>query len=148
MSVIIKSSNVHGHRLFYLGSVDVSFTAAFGPVLGLNKEEMATWYTYHERFLTFVPPQKWAKPEGLSRKMAIHCVMLLDNNPLLSSSHALCLAIFRLSAMANETSTDPSSLSDLDGRSEKVHGRDQILPDLQRQNELLVKNLVKYRPIR
>jgi selenocysteine lyase/cysteine desulfurase len=39
--------------------------------------------------------------------MAIHCVMLLDNNPLLPSSHALCLAVFRLSAMANETSTDP-----------------------------------------
>jgi hypothetical protein len=90
-----------------LGSVDVSFTAAFGPVLGLNKEKIATCYEYHERFLTFVPPQKGAKPEGLCRKMAIHCVMLLDNNPLLPSSHALCLAVFRLSAMANETSTDP-----------------------------------------
>ena len=64
-------------RSFELGSVDVSFAAAFGPVL------------------------------GLSRKMAIHCVMLLDNNPLLPSLHALCLAVFRLSAMANETSTDP-----------------------------------------
>ncbi|QBC42398.1 hypothetical protein C1H71_01680 [Iodobacter fluviatilis] len=92
----------------FLGSVDVSFTAAFGPVLGLNKEKMATWHEYYQRFLTFVPPQKWAKPEGLSRKMAIHCVMLLDNNPLLPSSHALCLAVFRLSAMANETSTDPT----------------------------------------
>ena len=91
-----------------LGSVDVSFTAAFGPDLGLNKEKMATWYEHHERFLTFVQPQKGAKPEGLSRKMAIHCVMLLDNNPLLPSSHALCLAFFRLSAMANETSTGPS----------------------------------------
>jgi hypothetical protein len=85
----------------------------FGPVLGLNKEKIAIWYEYHQRFLTFVPPQKWAKPEGLSRKMAIHCVMLLDNNPLLPSSHALCLAVFRLSAMANKTSTGPSSLSDL-----------------------------------
>jgi hypothetical protein len=55
-----------------------------------------------------VQPQKWAEPEELSRKMAIHCVMLLDNNPLLPSSHALCLAVFRLSAMANETSIDPS----------------------------------------
>jgi len=91
-----------------LGSVDVSFTAAFGPDLGLNKEKMATWYEHHERFLTFVQPQKGAKPEGLSRKMAIHCVMLLDNNPLLPSSHALCQAVFRLSAMANETSTGPS----------------------------------------
>jgi len=63
--------------------VDVSFTAAFGPVL------------------------------GLSRKMAIHCVMLLDNNRLLPSPHALCLAVFQLSAMVNETSTDPSNLSDL-----------------------------------
>ncbi|QBC42792.1 hypothetical protein [Iodobacter fluviatilis] len=65
--------------------------------------------------------------------MAIRCIMLLDNNPLLPSSHALCLAVFRLSAMANETSTEPSSLSGLDGRSEKSHDRDQILPDLQRQ---------------
>ncbi|MEN9656684.1 MAG: hypothetical protein RL571_149 [Pseudomonadota bacterium] len=60
-----------------------------------------------------VQPQKWAKPEGLSRKMAIHCVMLLDNNPLLPSSHALCLAIFQLSAIVNETSTDPRPLSSL-----------------------------------
>jgi hypothetical protein len=45
--------------------------------------------------------------------MAIHCVKLLDNNPLLPSSHALCLAVFRLSAMANETSTDPSPYIDL-----------------------------------
>ncbi|QBC44231.1 hypothetical protein C1H71_12280 [Iodobacter fluviatilis] len=74
---------------------------------------MATWYEHHERFLTFVQPQKGAKPEGLSRKMAIHCVMLLDNNPLLPSSHALCQVVFRLSAMANKTSTDPSGLSDL-----------------------------------
>jgi hypothetical protein len=44
-----------------LGSVDVSFAAAFGPVLGLNKEKIATWYAYHERFLTFVPRQKGAK---------------------------------------------------------------------------------------
>jgi hypothetical protein len=54
-----------------------------------------------------VQPQKWAKPEGLSRKMAIHCVMHLDNNQLLPSSHVLCLAVFRLSAIVNETSTDP-----------------------------------------
>jgi len=54
-----------------------------------------------------VQPQKWAKPEGLIRKMAIHCVMLLDNNPLLPSSHAFCLAVFRLSAGEKQTSTDP-----------------------------------------
>jgi hypothetical protein len=37
-------------------------------------------------------------------------------------------------AAENETSIDPSSLADLDGRSEKSLGRDQILPDLlQRQ---------------
>ncbi|PHV02693.1 hypothetical protein CSQ88_05595 [Iodobacter sp. BJB302] len=54
-----------------------------------------------------VQPQKCSQPEGLSRKTAIHCVMLLDNNQLLPSSHALCLAVFRLSAIVNETSTDP-----------------------------------------
>jgi NAD(P)-dependent dehydrogenase (short-subunit alcohol dehydrogenase family) len=54
-----------------------------------------------------VQPQKCSQPEGLRRKTAIHCVMLLGNNPLLPSSHALCLAIFRLSAIVNETSTDP-----------------------------------------
>jgi hypothetical protein len=77
-------------------------------------------------FLTFVPPQNWAKPEGLSRKTAIHCVMLLDNNPLLPTSHALCIAVFRLSAIANETPTDPSSLSGLSDRSEGKTGLRQI----------------------
>jgi hypothetical protein len=46
-------------------------------------------------FINAVQPQKWAKPEGLSRKMAIHSVMLLDNNPLLPWSHVLCLAACR-----------------------------------------------------
>jgi hypothetical protein len=29
----------------------------FSPVLGLNKEKIATWYTYHERFLTPCSPK-------------------------------------------------------------------------------------------
>ncbi|MEJ2795376.1 PAS domain-containing protein, partial [Iodobacter sp. LRB] len=73
-----------------LGSVDVIFTAALTTVLGLNKAKIATWHEHHERFLTFVPPQKCSQPEGLSRKMAIHCVMLLDNKqllPLYESDH-------------------------------------------------------------
>ncbi len=57
-----------------------------------------------------VQPQNCSQPEGLSRKTAIHCVMLLDNNLLLPSSYALCLAVFRLSAIVNETSTDPNAL--------------------------------------
>ncbi|PHV00099.1 hypothetical protein CSQ88_19015 [Iodobacter sp. BJB302] len=47
-----------------LGSVDVSFTAAFGPVLGLNKEKIATWYEYHERFLTQFRPKNGLNPKG------------------------------------------------------------------------------------
>jgi xanthine dehydrogenase accessory factor len=47
-----------------LGSVDVSFAAAFGPVLGLNKEKMATWYEYHERFLTPCSPKNGLNPKG------------------------------------------------------------------------------------
>ena len=54
--MILQLTDAKSDRL--LESVDVSFTAAFGPVLGLNKEKIATWYEYHERFLTFVPPQK------------------------------------------------------------------------------------------
>ena len=38
--------------------------------------------------------------------------MLIDNKPLLPSSHALCQAIFRLRAMANETSTGSSVVKD------------------------------------
>jgi hypothetical protein len=38
--------------------------------------------------------------------------MLIDNKPLLLSSHALCLTIFWLSAMANETSTGSSVVKD------------------------------------
>jgi DNA polymerase-3 subunit chi len=60
-----------------------------------------------------VQPQKWGKPEGLSWEMAIHCVMLLDNNPLLPSSHALCLAVSQLSAIVNETSTDPKPMTEI-----------------------------------
>jgi hypothetical protein len=48
----------------YLGSVDVSFTAAFGPVLGLNKEKIATWYEYHQRFLTPCSPKNGLNPKG------------------------------------------------------------------------------------
>jgi hypothetical protein len=47
-----------------LGSVDVSFTAAFGPVLGLNKENIATWYEYHQRFLTPFRPKNGLNPKG------------------------------------------------------------------------------------
>jgi hypothetical protein len=47
-----------------LGSVDVSFAAAFGPVLGLNKEKIATWYEYHERFLTPCSPKNELNPKG------------------------------------------------------------------------------------
>ncbi len=47
-----------------LGSVDVSFTVAFGPVFGLNKEKIATWYEYHERFLTQFRPKDGLNPKG------------------------------------------------------------------------------------
>ncbi|STR44918.1 hypothetical protein EV682_107144 [Iodobacter fluviatilis] len=99
-----------------LGSVDVSFTAALAAVLGLNKAKDTTWYEYHERLLTPCSPKNAANPPrarvfprpamGLGRKTAIHGVMLLGNNQLLPSSHALCLAVFRLSAIVNEASTD------------------------------------------
>jgi hypothetical protein len=72
-----------------------------------------------------VQPQKWAKPEGLGRKMAIHCVMLLGNNALLPSSHALCLAIFRLSAIVNETSTDPRSSTTEEKENTECYGEKQ-----------------------
>jgi len=40
------------------------------------------------------------EPEGLSWKMAIHCVVALGNNWLLPAHHALCLAIFQISDAA------------------------------------------------
>ncbi|WP_188053573.1 hypothetical protein [Iodobacter fluviatilis] len=50
------------------------------------------------------------------------------------SQFSLCSAPkLQPNAAENETLTDPSSLSGLDGRSEKSLGRDHILPDLQRQ---------------
>jgi hypothetical protein len=61
-----------------LGSVDVSFTAAFGPVLGLNKEKIATWYEYHQRFLTPCSPKNGLNPKGWAGKWPFTALCSLE----------------------------------------------------------------------
>ncbi|MGL5986481.1 MAG: hypothetical protein ACRCZ5_06360, partial [Burkholderiales bacterium] len=52
---------------------------------------------------------KCIKPFGLAGKNAIHCVTLLENNPLLSASRALRLAFLPASAAVKLTSTEPKA---------------------------------------
>ncbi|QBC42399.1 YhcH/YjgK/YiaL family protein [Iodobacter fluviatilis] len=84
--------------------------------------------------------QGWdaGKPEFHSRYIDIQ--YLLEGEELIGyaiSDHTLSKKYDQLAerdiAFVAPIEHESSSLSDLDGRSEKSHGRDQILPDLQRQ---------------